>query len=56
MSRLHNRFNKKQLRKILIDCSKKKYNFFKKNLAIRNEIVYTITCCDMIAMKREVAA
>ena len=28
----------------------------KKLLAIRKEISYTINCCDMIAMKREVAA
>ena len=34
MSRLHNRFNKKQLRKILIDCSKKNTIFLKKTLQL----------------------
>ena len=35
---------------------KKKYNFCKKNLAIRIISMYTNFCCGMIAMKREVAA
>ncbi len=35
---------------------KKKYKKFQKKLAIMEIIVYTNRCCDMIAMKREVAA
>ena len=35
---------------------KKKYKKIKKRLALENDFVYTDNCCDMIAMKREVAA
>ena len=35
---------------------KKKYKKIKKRLALQNKFVYTDNCCDMIAMKREVAA
>ena len=35
---------------------KKKYKKLKKRLALQNKFVYTDNCCDMIAMKREVAA
>ena len=34
----------------------KKYNFSQKPLAILENTMYTNPCCDMIAMKREVAA
>ena len=35
---------------------RKKNNIFQKTLALKSEFVYTDRCCDMIAMKREVAA
>ena len=34
----------------------KKYNFFEKSVAKPEDILYTSKCCDMIALKREVAA
>ena len=33
----------------------KKYNFFKKSLAMTINSMYTNPCCGMIAVKREVA-
>ena len=33
----------------------KKYNFFKKSLAMPVNSMYTNSCCGMIAVKREVA-
>ena len=34
----------------------KKYNILQKVLEIREKVMYISYCCDMIAMKREVAA
>ena len=34
----------------------KKYNLFEKSVANPEDILYTSKCCDMIALKREVAA
>ena len=34
----------------------KKYNILKKVLEMRGKVMYINYCCDMIAMKREVAA
>ncbi len=48
--------SEKPMRNILSKLYLKKYKNFQKYLAIPHFIIYNPKCCDMIAVKREVAA